>query len=100
MSKPALPPKLELHESQIIETLLAGLKEWRPDLQYPESHSDMQACVRGLLVMYDVTRKPLPSPLPSPCPSCEGLGHYVRQESGYRHLLDCEKCGGTGKMYY
>lgn len=100
MPKPPLLPKLEVYESQIIDTLLAGLKHWRPDLGYPQSHSDMQACVRALLVMYEVTRKPFPQPLPSPCPSCEGLGHYVKQEEGYVQHTYCEECGGTGKKYY
>jgi len=46
-------------ESNIIETLLAGHKEWRPDLAYPESHSDMQGAVRGLLRMFEVKRRPI-----------------------------------------
>lgn len=46
MPKPQLAPDLDILERQLIETLLAGLKEWRSDLKYPESHSDMQACVR------------------------------------------------------
>lgn len=50
-------------ENDIIETLIAGHKEWRPDLEYPESYSDMQGAVRGLLQMYEVKRRPLPAKL-------------------------------------
>ena len=57
MSKPQL--KEHLLESAIIETMIAGLHEWRPDLLFPQSHSDTQACVRGLLQMFDVKRLPL-----------------------------------------
>lgn len=59
MSKRLLSPELQALENQIIETLIAGHKEWRPDLAYPESHSDMQAAVRGLLRMFKVERLPL-----------------------------------------
>ena len=67
MAKPPLSEPNSHLECDIIETLLAGLKQWRPDLNYPESHSDMQGCVRALLTMYEVKRRPLPEPLASPC---------------------------------
>src|SRR5882724_11155812 len=57
MSKRQLKADLATLESDIIETLIAGHKEWRPDLSYPESHSDMQAAVRGLLRMFKVERR-------------------------------------------
>ena len=60
MSKPSLKPPMNKLESDMVETLIGGLHEWRPDLQYPESHSDMQACVRGLLQMYEIKRLPVP----------------------------------------
>jgi hypothetical protein len=50
-------------EDDIIETLIAGHKEWRPDLSYPESHSDTQGAGRGLLRMFDVKRRALPKEL-------------------------------------
>lgn len=59
MSKSRLKPEFQSLETEIIETLLAGHKECRPDLSYPESHSDMQAAVRGLLVMFEIKRRPL-----------------------------------------
>lgn len=64
MSKRLLAPEYAALESQIIETLIAGHKEWRPDLEYPESHSDMQGAVRGLLRMFEVKRRALPFELP------------------------------------
>lgn len=47
-------------ENDMIETMKAGLHEWRSDLSWPESYSDMQACVRGVLRMFNVERRPLP----------------------------------------
>ncbi len=63
MPKRRLKSPLDKLESEIIETLIAGHKEWRPDLGYPESHSDMQGAVRGLLQMFDVKRRALPMKL-------------------------------------
>lgn len=60
MAKQRLAPPLDQLESDIIETLLAGHKEWRPDLGYPQSHSDMAGAVRGLLRMFEVKRRTLP----------------------------------------
>lgn len=65
MSKPDLKEPYSTLENQIIETLTAGLKEWRPDLDYPQSYSDMQAAVRGLFQMFEVKRRALPMDLKS-----------------------------------
>jgi len=59
MAKPSLKEPFRTLENEIIDTLIAGHKEWRPDLSYPESYSDMQAAVRGLLRMFDVKRRPI-----------------------------------------
>jgi hypothetical protein len=59
MPKPFLKEPYRTLESEIIETLLAGLHEWRPDLGYPESRSDMSGAVRALMRMFDVRRRPL-----------------------------------------
>jgi len=59
MAKRSLKEPLRQLEADIIETLIAGHKEWRPDLRYPESHSDMQGAVRGLLRMFEVKRRPI-----------------------------------------
>lgn len=63
MAKLSLTPELAILEQHIIETLIAGLHEWRPDLNGPISYSDWQGCVRGLLTMYDVKRLALPRKL-------------------------------------
>jgi len=63
MPKPSLREPYAALENEIIETLLAGHHEWRPDLAYPESHSDMSGAVRGLLRMFDVKRRPLAMPM-------------------------------------
>jgi len=59
VSKPLLKEPFHTLENEIIETLIAGHHEWRPDLSYPESYSDMQAAVRGLLRMFEVKRRPI-----------------------------------------
>lgn len=64
MPKPNLAEPYATLEGWIIDTLLAGHKEWRPDLAYPQSHSDMQGAVRGLLRMFEVKRRLLPLDLP------------------------------------
>jgi len=64
MSKPSLKEPFATLEHQIVETLLAGHKEWRPDLPYPQSHSDMYGAVRGLLRMFEVKRLPIARDLP------------------------------------
>lgn len=52
-------------ESDIIATLLAGHHQYRPDLSYPESHSDMQGAVRALLRMYNINRLSIARELPT-----------------------------------
>lgn len=64
MPKPTLQEPYRTLENQMIETALAGLKEWRPDLSYPESASDMQGCMRALLTMFEIKRRPLAIELP------------------------------------
>lgn len=64
MPKPPLRSDFQLLETEIVETLIASHKQWRPDLPYPQSHSDMQGAVRGLLRMFDVKRLPIARELP------------------------------------
>lgn len=64
MPKPNLMPPWDKLESDIIDSLIAGHQQWRPDLDYPQSHSDMQGAVRGLLQMFEIKRRPLPFKLP------------------------------------
>lgn len=64
MPKPPLREPFHTLEGQVIETMLAGLAKYRPDLRYPASHSDMMACARGLLRMFEVRRRPLAIELP------------------------------------
>ncbi len=59
MPKPSLKPEFQELENQMLDTTRAGLHEWRPDLDYPESCSDMKACIRGLLKMFEIKRRPL-----------------------------------------
>lgn len=49
MPKPDLPEPLAALEAKIIKALVDGHHEWRHDLPFPESYSDMQGAARGLL---------------------------------------------------
>jgi hypothetical protein len=60
MPKPSLKPAFADLEVEMIRTFLAGHKQWRPDLSYPESHSDMQAGIRALLKRYEITPRAVP----------------------------------------
>lgn len=60
MPKPALAEPQAMLEQMLIDSMIAGLKEWRPDLYGPESYSDYQGCARGILQMFEVKRAPLP----------------------------------------
>ncbi len=97
MPKAPLIKEDSILESQIIETLIAGHKEWRPDLKFPESWSDMEGTVRGLLRMFKVERRPLASTLKYRCDDCEGLGHFIAKKDGIIHITDCTHCSG-GKV--
>jgi hypothetical protein len=82
-------------EHEIIETFLAGHKEWRPDLHYPESHSDMQGGVRALLRMYKIERRAIAAPLRLKCPECNGVGKFVWITGpNERKEETCKKCSG------
>jgi hypothetical protein len=96
MPKPSLRKEDVILESQVIKTMIAGLKKWRPDLSYPQSYSDMQVCVRGLLTMYNLKRKPLPEPVKIECHYCMGLGQFIQFLDRVSYLTACKKCGGHG----
>lgn len=80
MAKSRLKAELGQLESDIIETLLAGHHEWRPDLAYPESHSDMQGAVRGLLRMFKIERRPVAVDLEYHDEAPEMLARHFRAE--------------------
>lgn len=96
MPKPTLVPEDNHTEHEAIECMLEGLKDWRPDLNYPESHSDMEACFRGLFVMFQVKRRSKPRPLRFPCVECDGLGYLnIKPDSaGIKSSVACKTCGG------
>lgn len=64
MPKPILKEPVRSLERDIIEVLLAGLHQWRPDLEYPQSHSDMQGAVRNLMALFEIYRRTTPYTLP------------------------------------
>lgn len=101
MPKPRLHPKFSQLESDIIETLIAGLKEWRPDLSYPESHSDMSGCVRALIRMFDIKRRPIAlSELPCHCELCNDAGKLIECVDDDPHVIKektCPACQGKNR---
>lgn len=60
VAKPALRPPFDQLAGDLIATILGGFHEWRPDLNYPQSHSDMQGGVMAVLRKYDVKLRPVP----------------------------------------
>lgn len=97
MPKPFLIHDDATLERECIETMLAGLKQWRPDLHYPESHSDMQACFRGLLSCFEIKRRPLPRPLRITCHYCDGIGKFITKSTEtVSASTTCDKCEGRG----
>lgn len=95
MPKPFLVPEEAILEGEIVAALIAGLKQWRPDLDYPESHSDMQACVRNMLCMFKVVRRDSPGCLHEPCSGCEGLGKLILEATeGTSRSVTCPVCNG------
>lgn len=60
MAKPHLKPEFAELEAEMIRTFLAGHKQWRPDLAYPESHSDMAAGVRALIKRFEIVPRAVP----------------------------------------
>ena len=101
MPKPTLIPEQQSLQSDLLETMLEGLRRWRPDLAYPESHSDMQACVMAVMSMFEIKRRPLAVPLKVPCHECEGLGHLVMSvDGGCRDLKTCPRCNGRRHLPY
>ena len=59
MPKPLLSDKYSALESALMETFKAGLHEWRPDLDYPQSASDMSGGMRALIRMFEIKRRPI-----------------------------------------
>ncbi len=59
MPKPILQEPYNTLAYELVETMLAGHHEWRYDLTYPESHSDLMGCALGVLKMFEVKRRPL-----------------------------------------
>lgn len=73
MPKPTLKEPQRTLEVHLIESMIAGLHQWRPDLYGPESYSDFQACARGILQMFEVKQSPLPIPLDIVTPGDKGF---------------------------
>ncbi len=97
MPKPRLIPEQEILQREVIACLIAGLKQYRPDLHYPESHSDMSACVMNLMEMFDISRRSEPKPLEMNCHGCDGLGILITvcsDNGGYRESKTCPVCKG------
>lgn len=65
MPKPTLKPESQQLCHDLIETFLAGHREWRPDLPYPESHSDMMGGAFALIRMFEIKRRPIAIELPT-----------------------------------
>ena len=60
MAKPTLAEPFHTLEGELLETFMAGHKSYRPDLSYPQSHSDVIAGIRAIMTMFEIKRSPLP----------------------------------------
>ncbi len=60
MPKPSLKPPYAALQDEIIRTFIAGHQQWRPDLPYPESHSDMEGGARALIKRFEITPRAVP----------------------------------------
>jgi hypothetical protein len=111
MPKPCLREPYATLASDMTETFLAGCKRWRPDLGYPESHSDMRAGMDALLQMFEVKRRPIALAekdiwAPTKCPKCGGSGSQdcddpQCNDSTWDHHCNagtCDDCKGSGKL--
>lgn len=96
MPHPALYGPDDSLEHSIINTMMDSFHRFRPDLLYPQSTSDMQAAVRGLLQMFKVEYRTLPRPLRLKCNCCEGLGSFIQIKDNVRHIDTCTLCEGRG----
>jgi len=55
MPKPHLKEGFSNLENLLVKTFTEGLHEWRPDLNYPESHSDMAGGMRAIIRKFALT---------------------------------------------
>ena len=96
MPKPTLHASQGELEAMLVETMLAGHKQYRPDLPYPESYSDMQACARAIIQMFEIDRLPLARPLKIKCDDCEGIGKFISKDDGCFKSTTCSMCKEKG----
>ncbi len=97
MPKPTLAKEDAILEAQLIETMLAGHHLYKPDLPYPESHSDMQGCARALMRMFTIQRRPLVSSLRMRCDLCKESGRLIaRVDETHTSSETCPNCNGRG----
>lgn len=83
--------------SSMMSSFMAAFKQFRPDLDYPESASDMQAGFRGVLRMFNVSRASLPNQLWTPCPDCDGTGKHTVDNDPH-HKNSCKRCMNSGRQ--
>lgn len=93
MPKPRLAEPQRSLSTQIINALLAGLKIYRPDLSYPQSHSDMDACVRNLMQMFKIELSPVHIPLRYDRNDVEQCFARVSIDSQGGDVVGREPCG-------
>lgn len=93
MPKSDLTPEDRILEKELIETFLAGHKQYRPDLAYPESHSDMQGGMRAVMEHFEITRRPIARQLKAHCDICGGSKRVLKNpESKDYHFIQCPEC--------
>jgi len=101
MSKPDIREPYRSLEEDLFATMKVGLKEWRPDLNFPESYSDFQGCIRALFRMFEIKRRPLAirmEEILEPEPRCPWCGISLKGQACVYSGNDstfvlCDSCG-------
>jgi hypothetical protein len=93
MPKSDLTPEDNILEQQLIDTFLVGHREWRPDLQYPQSYSDMQGGMRAVMEHFAIKRRPIAKSLKKHCHICRGSRRVLQNpEQNTTHFITCPNC--------
>jgi len=86
MPKPTLTPQYQDLCDEIIKTFLAGHHQWRPDLGYPESHSDMMGGAHALIRMFEIKRRLVEIELPTLASETSDYDYLVADNAETPHV--------------
>lgn len=100
MPKPDLIYEDEQLVSDLIKTFIEGHKQYRPDLGYPESHSDMKGGMMALLRMFKIERRGIAIPNKIKCHHCHGRGKFETMVNNDPNHVNVSYCGMCNRQGY